>query len=353
LIYLLLLALFKPVLFVLSVFRQKRSGALVIQSAKIGDYINTSVMFEALGSCDVAIESINAPFAKNDARIEKVWILDGYKRTLIGRLALGFGIFWRGYENIYVATPNNLNLFLALIGQSRISTFRHYKTGKTATMLLGFCDFVGVHTKDDLTLDTYLHLIDKNLTHKQINKNPILYKSTPTLPLSFESSSKKVGVALSAGNKIKEIGINEWGKIFALLDNYECEIHIFGVESEKKLLAALIEKTKAKDIVSHLGKVSLELLPFAISKMDLFVASDTAGVYISDAYQIPTIVYAGPCYMPEQHPINKVLIVASNAPCVPFSFIFNAPYHKKCDGLYDTTDAQQEKIAAFIKEVLA
>lgn len=353
-IYLLILVFIKPLLSFLSIFRQKRFGSLVIQSAKIGDYVNTSVMFEALGVCDVAIESVNAPLAKNDARIERVWMLDGYKRSLAGRLALGFGIFWRGYQNIYVATPNNLNLFLALMGHTDISTLRHYKSGKTSRMMLKFCRNVTAHTKEDLTLDTYLRLIDEISTHKQISKKPIVYKIPPTLPTSLLSPLKKVGLALSAGNKIKELGIDEWKKIFSILREHECELHIFGVEGEKKLLARILEETGAVNVVSHLGKLSLDALPAAISKMNLFIASDTAGVYMADSYGVPVIVYAGPCYMMEQRPVgNKTLIVSSNAPCVPFSFIFDAPYRKKCDGLYDTTPAQQDEIAAFIKEVLA
>lgn len=352
-IYLLILVFIKPLLSFLSIFRQKRFGSLVIQSAKIGDYVNTSVMFEALGVCDVAIESVNAPLAKNDARIERVWMLDGYKRSLAGRLALGFGIFWRNYEKIYIATPNNLNLFIGLMGHTFTSTFIHYNSGKTATTLLRLCDSVLEHTKDNLTLDTYLHLIDKKLTHKLVNKNPIIYKQIPKLPKSLCSPQKKVGLALSAGNKIKEIGLEEWRKVFHILSKYECEIHIFGINNEKQLLETLLKNEKIKNIVSHLGEISLDILPYAISKMDLFMASDTAGIYIADAYKIPTIVYAGPCHMSEQRPINKTLIVSSNAPCVPFSFIFDAPYHKKCDGLYDTTDQQQEEITAFVKEVLA
>lgn len=355
-IYLLILVALKPFLFVLSIFRQKRCGALVIQSAKIGDYVNTTVMFEALGSCDVAIESVNASLAKNDARIEKVWVIDGYKRSLAGRLALGFGIFWRGYENIYVATPNNLNLFLALMGHTKISTFKHYKTGKTANILLKFCDKVLVYTKNDLTLDTYLALINPNLNHKNVHKKTILYKTTPQLPTSLESNGKKIGVALSAGNKIKELGVKEWCKIFELLDKDGYEIHPFGMENDKKILEQITKQISLNHavIVPHLGELSLYELPLALSKMNLFISSDTGGAYIADSYNVPIIIYEGPCALSEQCPVgDKVLIVRSNAPCTPFSFVFDTAYKKKCKGLFDTTDTQRQEIAAFIEEVLA
>lgn len=354
-IYMLLILLFKPFLYALSFVRQAKSGVLVIQSAKIGDYINTTVMFELLGTCDVVIESANVELAKNDARIEHIWLLDAYKRSLAGRLALGVDIFFRGYETIYVATPNNLNLFLAIMGHTKISTFSHYKSGQTAKALLKFCDMVAVHTKEDLTIDTYLRLIDGKLTHKDVCKKAIVYKNEPTLLLSFDEKVPKVGVALSAGNKIKELGVKEWKKLFDALDEYNCEIHIFGVAFEERVLERLMEVLELKNarIVSHLGVLSLDELPLAISKMSLFIASDTAGVYIADSFNVPVIVYAGPCYMKEQHPIGeKVLIVESNAPCAPFSFIFNAPYHKKCDGLYDTTPKQEEEIKGFICDIL-
>lgn len=354
-IYLLLIFLFKPFLYALSFVRQPKSGSLVVQSAKIGDYVNTTVMFEALGSCDVVIDSVNVELAKNDARIEHIWLLDAYKRSLAGRLALGVDIFFRGYETIYVATPNNLNLFLAIMGHTKISTFTHYKTGQTAKLLLRFCNKVGAHTKDDLTIDTYLGLIDDKLNHTTTHKKAIVYKNEPTLELSFDDNIKKVGVALSAGNKIKELGDKEWKKLFAILDEYECEIHVFGVHFEERILERLMDGLELKNarIVSHLGELHLDLLPLAISKMSLFIASDTAGVYIADSLNIPTIVYAGPCHMKEQRPLGeKVLIVESNAPCAPFSFIFNAPYHKKCEGLYDTTPSQEEEIKSFINFIL-
>ena len=215
-VYILLLAVLKPFLYLIGFFRQKCSGSLIIQSAKIGDYVNTTVMFEALGVCDVAIESVNAALAKNDTRIEKIWLIDAYKRTLAGRLALGFGIFWRNYKNIYVVTPNNLNLFLGLMGQTRLSTLRHYKSGKTAKILLKFYDNVLLFTKSDLTLDVYLGMIDVRLNHSNVKKKTIAYKNIPSLPSPFDSQLKKIGVALSAGNKIKELGLKEWKKIFAI-----------------------------------------------------------------------------------------------------------------------------------------
>ncbi len=355
-IYIILSVFLKPFLYLLSPFRPKPSGSLVIQSAKIGDYVNTTVMFEAVGICDVAIESVNLELAKNDERIEHIWVLDAYKRTLVGRLALGFNIFWRHYEAIYVLMPNNLNLFLGIMGHTHTASFSHYKTGKTAKMLLRFYNKVLVHTKKDLTLDIYLGLIDKNLNHHKVKKNPIRYKEIPQLPASLMSKAKKVGVALSAGNKIKEIGIKEWSKIFKILDEQNCEIHIFGIDSEKKLLDALLLQVKLQkaQIVSHLGELRLAELPLAISQMNLFISSDTGGMYIADSYNVPIIVYAGPCCMDEQRPVgDKTLIVSSNAPCTPFSFVFDTAYKKKCDGLFDTTDAQQAEIAAFIKEVLA
>ena len=43
-----------------------------------------------------------------------------------------------------------------------------------------------------------------------------------------------------------------------------------------------------------------------------------------------------------------MLIVESNAECVPFSFIFDAPYEKKCEGLYDITKEQEREIEGFM-----
>ncbi len=39
--------------------RKKASGYLIIQTAKIGDYANTTPMFEYLGKTDVLIDCVN------------------------------------------------------------------------------------------------------------------------------------------------------------------------------------------------------------------------------------------------------------------------------------------------------
>jgi hypothetical protein len=53
--------------------------------------------------------------------------------------------------------------------------------------------------------------------------------------------------------------------------------------------------------------------------------------------------------MQEQRPIgNNVMIVDSHASCVPFSFIFNAPYNGKCEDLYTIDKTQEEDIQQFI-----
>jgi heptosyltransferase III len=353
--YLMLIFLFKPFLFILSFFRGASTKYLVIQTAKIGDYVNSTVMFDALKKCDILIDGMNLPLAKNDSRVEEIYCIDLYRRTILGKIGLGLKIFWNNYECIYVLVPNNLNLFVSIMGNTKVHSFLHYKTGTTAKSLLKFCHKVLTHTKDNLTISTYLKLVNDDFSESEYKKS-FYYKDMPKLPQGLENiRGLNIGIALSAGNKIKELPLSEWEKIILILDEYKCQIHFFGVSSEKRTLDALRQAVSTHNckFISHLGDLALEALPLAISKMDLFISSDTAGAYMADSYNIPLIVYAGPCYMAEQRPLGaRVLIVESNAPCVPFSFIFDAPYKSKCSGLYDTTIQQNEEIRLFVRGVL-
>jgi len=45
------------------------------------------------------------------------------------------------------------------------------------------------------------------------------------------------------------------------------------------------------------------------------------------------------------------LIIESNAKCIPFSFIFKAPYESKCNNLYTITKNQEIEIEKFIIKI--
>lgn len=343
-IYYILFLLLYPLFYLCSFFRSTHRQNLVIQTAKIGDYVNTTIMINELQKCDIIIDKVNYPLVKNETRVDEIFLIQKYKQK---KLALLWKIFFNNYENIYVLIPNNFNTFIASLSFAKNKVILHTYTTKWYVKLLSKNFTIIQHTKEDLTLQSYLNMINNKLTYLEGQKTlPKIDISKIILEQNF-----KVGLSLSAGNKLKTIDIQTWLKIFSILRELDCSIYIFGLKEEKKELEKFknVYDLSKLNIISLLGKLQLEELPYYISQMNLYISSDTGNSYMADTFNVPLINFAGPCYMQEQRPVNKdVLIVKSNAKDVPFSFIFQAPYKGNTKDLYTITAQQEAKIRNFI-----
>lgn len=343
-IYYILFLLLYPLFYLCSFFRSTHRQNLVIQTAKIGDYVNTTIMINELQKCDIIIDKVNYPLVKNETRVDEIFLIQKYKQK---KLALLWKIFLNNYENIYVLIPNNFNTFIASLSFAKNKVILHTYTTKWYVKLLSKSFTIIQHTKEDLTLQSYLNMINNKLTYLEGQKTlPKIDISKIILEQNF-----KVGLSLSAGNKLKTIDIQTWLKIFSILRELDCSIYIFGLKEEKKELEKFknVYDLSKLNIISLLGKLQLEELPYYISQMNLYISSDTGNSYMADTFNVPLINFAGPCYMQEQRPVNKdVLIVKSNAKDVPFSFIFQAPYKGNTKDLYTITAQQEAKIRNFI-----
>ncbi len=335
-----------PLFFILSFFRTKqlKSKKLIIQTAKIGDYVNTTITLDTLkDSCDIIIDEINYSLATNESKINNIYTINDLKKNKFKAI---FTLFFNNYENVYVMMPNSFNTFLASLSFAKNKTILQTYSTKWYVKLLSTGFRKVIHTKENLTLDSYVKMVNPSYSYKDFCKILPLIPSDTDFDANF-----KVGISLSAGNKLKTIDKNTWGKIFSILCNFNISIYFFGVKKEEKYLADIIPLIEKYNLnyISLLGKTKLENLPYEISKMDLYISSDTGNSYIADTLHIPLINFAGPCYMKEQRPVGEnVLIIESNAPCVPFSFIFNAPYESKCNNLYTINEKQEKQIASFV-----
>lgn len=352
--YYIIYLLLSPLLFILSLFRKNKSNKnLIIQTAKIGDYVNTSIMIDALGTSDILIDQINTSFANYDNRLDNIFIINNYKKNLSSKIKLGFKIFFNNYKNIYVVMPNSYNLFLGQMSwaKNKVTLATYADKWYKPLFTIGMKKIN--HTVNDLTLNTYLKMINENFNYqdfKKIIQNPIL-KPKDTF---INQTSFSIGISLTAANKIKTINIETWIKIFEILENFKCTIYIFGLKNEKDLYLNLekeLENIK-NSIVTLLGKIELKYLPYEISKMNLYISSDTGNSYIADSMNVPTINFAGPCFWQEQRPVlDRSLIIKSNSDCVPYSSVFNTIEEEKCKGLFDINMEQEKIIFNFVESL--
>jgi len=458
-------------------FKGEKGKILLIQTAKIGDYANSTVIFEKLGKFDVLIDEINLAFAKHDRRIEKIFTINGVKRKKASKLGLALELFSRNYESVYVLMPNSLNLFLARCTLAKNIVAVHHYAASSDFALLALGMKKAPHTLRDLTLLTYLKTLgESELKYEKCLQKPLVIPRENLV----KSDKFKIGVSLSAGNKMKTPPKKTWEKIFEIFAKFDCEVYIFGVGEEAALLQNLLaenaDEKRAKNlsergicadlagngaseiygdlenangkqtsyaqnhteasyaaanfiaqntaykklnlntkraaenddkninnapplraknagkttydnangkqakaqiysendisdgsnlssqicdiyvkkfgknelkIISLIGKIKLEELPFYLSQMQLYASSDTGNYYVADSVRTPTICLMGPCFASEQRGVADSLVINSHLP--PVSSVFKTVRGIDASAFFELSEQNLADIEAFVK----
>lgn len=250
-IYFLFYLILWPYLKITSCFKKPSDKTLLIQTAKIGDYANSAVIFDRLGKFDVLIDEINLAFAKHDSRIEKIFTINDVKRKKASKLGLALELFSRNYESVYVLMPNGLNLFLARCTLAKNIVAVHHYAASSDFALLALGMKKVPHTLQDLTLLTYLKTVgESELKYEKCLQKPLFIPHENLI----KSDKFKIGVSLSAGNKMKTPPKHTWEKIFEIFAKFDCEVYIFGVGEEAALLQNLLAENADAKRAENLNK---------------------------------------------------------------------------------------------------
>lgn len=349
--YLFLFILLLPFKLIGKLFYKKTGKNLVIQTAKIGDFVNVTPLLAWLKHSDVLISKAVLPLAQNDETIDTIFLVEESKKTLWRKFRLAFKLMNR-YENVYLLQPNSTNLFFAAACNAANKQFLSIYTRRWYHGLFYLtADGVVEHGKYTLSVDNYLKLADRNLTWRDAPKHATLPLKVPaSYPQELDKQNViKIGLSISAGNKAKTIPPVIWLRLFKALHDLPCAYYIFGSKNEQAWLDDLLKVTgEQENIINMIGQVSLENLPHAISKMDCYIASDSGNVYIADAVGVPVILIYGPCCVQEQRPLGEVLLIgdAENTN----SFVFETRYYfdKPKEELFELTDKNLQDIRTFI-----
>lgn len=328
-----------PFLKIRKILSKKTNKNLIIQTAAIGDYVNSSVIFDKINFFDIVTKEINLSFCDYDSRINKKFVVDDIKNGKISKFNFIKNIILQNYENVYILMPNSLNLFMGKCTLAKnIVTISHYNT-KINTKLLNLGMKKIVHTRDNLTLKTYLKMINEIDGEKSIQK-PYLVPKVSILP---NNKKFKIGISLSAGNKIKTPPKETWDQILKILSKFNCEIYIFGIKEEIDFLKNL--NIKDNKVISLIDKIPLCELPFYISKMNLYISSDTGNHYIADTMKVSTINLIGPCFASEQRGVYNTLIIESKLN--PISSVFDTVRNIDASKYFSLTEDDKIKIENF------
>lgn len=155
--YLFIFLLLLPVKLLLKLIRRPSGKNLVIQTAKIGDFVNITPLLRHLGVSDALLSRTVSPLA------ECLYIED-YKQNLFSKILLGLRLVNR-YSHVYLLHPNNSNLFFAALCNAPDKQFLSTYTRRWYHRL-SYLTASGVveHRRDTLTLQNYLRLADRSLS---------------------------------------------------------------------------------------------------------------------------------------------------------------------------------------------
>lgn len=349
--YLFLFILFLPFKLIGKLFYKKTGRNLVIQTAKIGDFVNVTPLLAHLKHSDVLISKTVRPLAQHDETIDTLFLIEEHKKSLWRKFRLAFKLLNR-YENVYLLQPNSTNLFFASTCNAANKQFLSTYTRRWYQALFYLmANGVVEHGKYTLSVDNYLKLADRNLTWKDQPKHATLPLRIPAqYPAILDQPNViKIGLSISAGNKAKTIPPATWNRLFESLSDLPCSYYIFGSKNEQVWLDDLLKVTGERDnFVNLIGQVSLEDLPHAISKMDFYIASDSGNVYIADAVGVPVILIYGPCCVKEQRPLGNVLLIGDDANTNSFVFETRYYFDKPKEELFALSDEALFNIHSFI-----
>jgi ADP-heptose:LPS heptosyltransferase len=251
-----------------------------VQTAKIGDYINSTCVFDALcsdgGELDVLIDKTNESLARYDERIKYVYLVNNFRKSLFRKAKLAHLLFARRYCEVIILLPNQFNLFLgAFCTPNYNATIRTYNFGISSKILSLSYHRLIRHERDQLTLDSY----SKCIKHYDGNsyRKSLKLRHFGSCEIQNEKNLKIAGVTLSSGAEWKNLPIDEWQWVFSQLVQNNFLIAVIGIGDDEDKLKQILTQRDFR-IMNLINKVFLEQLPELISRFSLFVSSAYLGL---------------------------------------------------------------------------
>ncbi|MEH0886858.1 glycosyltransferase family 9 protein [Enterobacter sp. UNJFSC 003] len=349
--YVFLLILLFPVKLLRKLFRKDTGKNLVIQTAKIGDFINATPLLAYLQKSDVLISRSVGALAKHDDTIEQIFFIEQHKRNLWHKLYFACRIMNR-YDNVYLLQPNSVNLFFASVCNAKNKQFLSTYTRRWYHgIFYATADGIVEHGKKTLSVTNYLKLADRSLTWQDAPKHATrpLYKPAVYPEILDKPDVIRIGISIAAGNKAKTVPPIIWKRIVDRLADLPCEFYVFGAPNEQAWLDDVTRVYgEIPNFINLIGQIPLEELPWAISKMDCYIASDSGNIYVADAVNVPIVMLFGPCCHYEQRPLGDVMLIGNDDNIC--SYVFETRYYFSQDReeLFGVTESALNKLHQFI-----
>jgi ADP-heptose:LPS heptosyltransferase len=342
-IYLLLTWLAAPLLWWRAGRRQPgvNRRILVIQTAKIGDFIATTPVFRALRSRLPQVEivallhPVNVPLAEGLDSIDRIIALpkQGFKgwagkRWLFDQLA-------EGYDGVLILSPNLTTLlapFWAGVPQ-RVSVLSDRRQG-SARLAWRFLTHGEAHISGRLFRETALRALAG--FGISIDSEMLALPSEVPRCASGEvirqdllgDRRQLVGLGLGAGNRMKALAPEQLGELVrTIIHQSTATLVLIGTAEDSQAAAGILAVVPAGRVIDTTGRCTLAELPSLLAGLNCFLGVDSGATYMADALGVPVVDFMGPADADDQRPIgSRAVVVRSTEPCAPCSHAFDAPY---------------------------
>ena len=343
-IYLLLTWLLAPLLWLRAALRgaQRTNRILVIQTAKIGDFVATTPVFRALRNrlpgteIVVLLHPINVPLAKGLDSIDRIVALPkhGYKgwagkRWLLDLLA-------EGYDGVLILSPNLTNLLVPFWSgvPKRVSVLADRRQG-SSRLALPFLTHGEPHRSGQLFRETALRAlkgfgveVDAALLALPNEVSGAAGGKAKLDALHEKCSRPLLGLGLGAGNRMKALDVAQLKELASqMVRRTPATLVLIGTGADQAAAGELLALLPADRVVDTTGQWALDELPVLLGALDCFVGVDSGATYMADAQGVPVVDFMGPADADDQRPVGRQAVVIRSAePCAPCSHAFDAPY---------------------------
>lgn len=352
-IYLLLTWLAAPLLWLRIALRGERPlrRILVVQTAKIGDFVATTPVFRALRTglpeteIVALLHPVNVPLAEGLDSIDRIVTLPshGY-RGWQGKWWL-FTQFRAGFDGVLLLSPNLPGLLAGLWAgiPRRVSVLPDRRQG-IARLAWPFLTHGEPHVPGRLFRGTAL------LALRGLGLAPARQAGPSTgeafcRPAAISRRQQLfsnhpgclVGIGIGAGNRMKALG---WPELLALcasvLQDSRTTLVLVGTVADSEVAVKIAEHFPMGKVIDTTGRWELADLPALLAGLHAFIGVDSGATYLADAVGIPVLDFMGPADADDQRPVGPgALVLKGQTECSPCSHAFDAPYrcrygHRNC-----------------------
>ncbi len=343
-IYLLLTWLLAPLLWLRAALRgaPRTQRILVIQTAKIGDFVATTPVFRALRNrlpdteIVALLHPLTVPLARQLDSIDRILMLPKYgfkgwtgKRWLLDQLA-------EGYDGVLILSPNLTNLLVPFWAgiRKRVSVLADRRQG-SSRLAWPFLTHGEAHRAGQMFRETALRAlaglgisVDASLLALPNEVCGAQSGQARLASLSPHLHRPLLGFGLGAGNRMKAL---DTAQIVALagqlVSRTAATLVLIGTAADRQAAEAVCASLPAGRVIDTTGQWALDELPVLLGALDCFVGVDSGATYMADALGVPVVDFMGPADDLDQRPIGRAaIVIRSSEPCAPCSHAFDAPY---------------------------